>query len=145
MAPNTHQGSSLLVFLCLAGAMALWGSAFIAIKIALNDIPPFALIFLRLILGSVFFLAFWRVSFREVVASKDRWLLLLMSIFEPCLYFLFETKALMYTTASQAGVVFAFLPILILVFSYILHREKPSFAQVIGGVIAVIGVVILCL
>lgn len=145
MAPNTHQTSGLIVFLCLAGAMALWASAFVAIKVALTDISPFLLIFLRLLLGSFFFLAFWNTSFKAVITSKDRWLLLLMSLFEPCLYFLFETKALMYTTASQAGVVFAFLPILILIFSYILYRDKPSLAQCIGGLIAAIGVVLLCL
>ncbi|WP_295485077.1 DMT family transporter [uncultured Pseudomonas sp.] len=135
----------LFVFACLTGAMALWGSAFIAIKVALEGMSPYLLIFLRLLLGSLFFLAFWRYAARERLAPKDRWLLLVMSLFEPCLYFLFETKALMYTTASQAGVVFAFLPILILVFSYLMYQEKPSAAQVLGGLLAAAGVALLCL
>lgn len=46
------------VFLILA--MALWSSAFIAVKIALVGVSPFLLIFSRLVLGSVFFLAFWK-------------------------------------------------------------------------------------
>lgn len=140
-----HKKSGLFVFACLTGAMALWGSAFIAIKIALEGMSPFMLIFLRLLLGSLFFLAFWRYAGGQRLARKDRWLLLLMSLFEPCLYFLFETKALMYTTASQAGVVFAFLPILILLFSYLMYRHKPSVAQVLGGLLAAAGVALLCL
>jgi len=140
-----YKDSGWVVFLCLAGAMALWASAFIAIKVALEGMSPFLLIFLRLVLGSLFFLAFRRYGSNTSLAAKDRRLLLLMSLFEPCLYFLFETKALVYTTASQAGVIFAFLPVLILIFSYLMYREKPTAAQVLGGVLAAAGVVILCL
>jgi len=123
--------------------MALWSSAFIAIKIALIEITPFVLIFSRLMLGSIFFIIFWKAGTK--VKIRDRWYLLLMSLFEPCLYFLLETMALQYTTASQAGVVFAFLPILIFAFSYLVYKEKPNAAQCIGGVVATLGVVILCL
>lgn len=140
-----YKKSSLIVFLCLSGAMALWASAFIAIKIALIEISPFLLIFSRLMLGSLFFIVFWKVGIRKPIAVKDRWLLLAMSFFEPCLYFLFETTALLYTTASQAGVVFAFLPVLIILFSYFMYREKPSYFQCVGGAVAAIGVLVLCL
>jgi drug/metabolite transporter (DMT)-like permease len=145
MATAMHKSSGVLVFVCLTGAMALWASAFIAIKIALEGLSPFLLIFLRLFLGSLFFLAFWRRVGTVSLTAKDRWLLLVMSLFEPCLYFLFETKALMYTTASQAGVIFAFLPILIILFSYLMYRDRPNGAQVLGGGLAAAGVSMLCL
>lgn len=137
--------SNLLVFMSLAGAMALWASAFVAIKIALTEVPPFVLMFLRLMLGSSFFVLFWRFGVRKSMAIKDRWLLVVMSFFEPCLYFILETKALQYTSASQAGVVFAFLPVLIIIFSYLLYHEKPSILQCAGGTIAAVGVLVLCL
>jgi drug/metabolite transporter (DMT)-like permease len=44
-------------------------------------------------------------------AGDWRWLVV-MGIAEPCLYFLFETSALQYTTAGQAGVITATLPLL---------------------------------
>lgn len=139
-----QRKSNMLVFLSLAGAMALWASAFIAIKIALVDVSPFVLMSFRLMLGSSFFVLFWKFGIRKSIAIKDRWLLLVMSFFEPCLYFIFETKALQYTSASQAGVVFAFLPVLIMLFSYLIYHEKPSSLQCAGGVLAVAGVLILC-
>lgn len=122
--------------------MALWSSSFVVIKIALDGITPFLLIFSRLLVGSLFFLVFWKA---ETIKAKDRWVFMMMSLFEPCLYFIFETKALQYTTVSQAGVVFAFLPILIFTFSYFMYRERPNSAQCIGGVVATLGVLILCL
>ncbi|UZJ57950.1 DMT family transporter [Pseudomonas sp. KU26590] len=137
--------SKLLVFMSLAGAMALWASAFVAIKIALIEVPPFVLMFLRLILGSGFFALFWKFGVRKSIAIKDRWLLLVMSFFEPCLYFILETKALQYTSASQAGVVFAFLPVLIMLFSYLIYHDKPSTLQCAGGLLAAAGVLVLCL
>lgn len=137
--------SDFLVFMSLAGAMALWASAFVAIKIALIDVSPFVLMFLRLTLGSIFFVLFWKYGVRKSIAIKDRWSLLVMSFFEPCLYFILETKALQYTSASQAGVIFAFLPVLIMLFSYLMHHEKPSILQCAGGVLAAAGVLVLCL
>ena len=68
-----------------------------------------------------------------------------MGAFEPCFYFILETTALQYTTASQAGVVFAFLPIFIIIFGSAFFRERPTVPQCTGGLIATIGVIVLCL
>lgn len=123
--------------------MALWASAFVATKIALVEVSPFFLIFSRLAVGSVFFIVFWMIRGVGKIVLRDRWMLLMLSIFEPCLYFLFETFALLHTTASQAGVVFAFLPIMILVLSRFFMKEKIKTVQVWGGVFAVAGVLVL--
>ncbi|OCX24816.1 DMT family transporter [Pseudomonas graminis] len=128
---------------CLILAMMLWSSAFIAVKIALLEITPFLLIFSRLVLGSIFFLIFWRFKGCARIARKDIFLLLLMGLFEPCLYFMCETTALQYTTASQAGIVFAFLPIFIIIFSLMFFGERPTLFQCVGGGLAILGVIVL--
>ncbi len=128
---------------CLILAMMLWSSAFVAVKIALLEIPPFLLVFSRLVLGSLFFLLFWTFKGNSRIAQKDYFFLVLMGLLEPCLYFLCETTALQYTTASQAGIVFAFLPIFIMIFSFLFFREKPRLYQCIGGGLAISGVIVL--
>ena len=45
---------------CLVGAMALWGSSFIALKIAFAELSPMWVIFGRMLLGSLVFIAAWR-------------------------------------------------------------------------------------
>ncbi|WP_448725448.1 DMT family transporter [Pseudomonas farris] len=136
---------NMKAMMCLTMAMALWASAFIALKIALEEVPPFLLIFSRLALGSLFFLMLWKYKGQAKIEKKDYVYLLIMGALEPCLYFIFETMALQYTTASQAGVVFAFLPIFIIVFGFFALREKPSISQCLGGVVATLGVILLCL
>jgi drug/metabolite transporter (DMT)-like permease len=135
---NSLKGCVYLIL-----AMVLWSSAFIAVKIALVDIPPFLLIFSRLVLGSIFFLMFWKFKCGSSIARKDYFLLLLMGLLEPCLYFMCETTALQYTTASQAGIIFAFLPIFIIIFSYVFFRERPTLFQCVGGGLAILGVIVL--
>ena len=45
---------------CLVLAMALWGSSFIALKLAFSELPPLWVIFGRMALGSLVFLLAWR-------------------------------------------------------------------------------------
>lgn len=63
-----------------------------------------------------------------------------MSFCEPCMYFLFEAKALVYTTASQAGIITATLPILVMVAAAYFLKEKVSRRSWIGALAALIGV-----
>jgi len=124
--------------------MALWASAFVATKIALVEVSPFFLIFSRLAVGSLIFIVFWVIGGVRKIVLRDRWMLLMMSIFEPCLYFLFETFALLHTSASQAGAIFAFLPIMILALSRFFMNEKIKAVQFWGGFFSVAGVLVLC-
>jgi drug/metabolite transporter (DMT)-like permease len=64
-----------------------------------------------------------------------------MALFEPCLYFIFEAQALQYTSAGQAGMVTAMLPLMVAVAAFFFLGERTSIRQWIGFFIAVSGVV----
>jgi drug/metabolite transporter (DMT)-like permease len=66
-----------------------------------------------------------------------------MALFEPCLYFIFESYALTYTTASQAGTVTAMLPLIVAVSAGLALKEKTSLTTIIGFFIAIGGIVIM--
>ena len=59
---------------------------------------------------------------------------------EPCLFFICETLGMMYTSASQGGVIAACLPILMGVAGWIFLKEKPNVQLMLGILLAVIGV-----
>lgn len=63
-----------------------------------------------------------------------------MAFCEPCLYFIFEAKAVENTTASQAGSITAMLPILVMVLAAIYLKEKVTKKAWAGALIAVVGV-----
>lgn len=66
--------------------------------------------------------------------------ILFMALCEPCLYFIFEARALLHTTASQAGMITAILPVLVMVAATIILKEKVTPRNWIGGFLAVAGV-----
>ena len=68
-----------------------------------------------------------------------------MSLFEPCIYYIFEAKALTLTSASQAGMITALLPLLVAIPSALFLKERISKRTLIGFTLAIIGVVFLSL
>jgi drug/metabolite transporter (DMT)-like permease len=138
------QGSGVAV-ICLVVAMALWGSSFIALKVAFAELPAMWVIFGRMALGSLVFLLAWRWSGRMQYRPGDWKFLLGLAACEPCLYFLFEALALQNTSASQAGMVTALLPLLVAVGAFIFLRERISRTTQAGFLIALVGAVWLSL
>jgi drug/metabolite transporter (DMT)-like permease len=136
-------------WLPLAGlvlAMLIWASSFIAQKIAFTGLSPMAVVFSRMAVASLCFLPFlagWRRNVRYA-AGDWKWLLL-MPLFEPCLYFIFEALALTKTSASQAGMLVSMLPLLVAVVASRLLGEKLSVRAMSGFILAIAGAVWLSL
>lgn len=122
-------------------AMFLWASSFIALKIAFRAYDPYVVIFGRMLVASLCFLAIGkRVTHALHYRQGDYKLILFMALCEPCLYFIFEAKAVENTTASQAGMIAAILPILVMVAAAFVLKEKVGPRSWVGSIIAVMGV-----
>ncbi|XEI52740.1 DMT family transporter [Pseudomonas nitroreducens] len=133
------QQSRPFALACLVLAMALWGSSFIALKFAFQELPAMWVIFARMALGSLIFLAAWRWRGRIDYRAGDwKWLLGLAAC-EPCLYFIFESLALQHTSAAQAGMITALLPLLVAVGAFFLLHEKIARNTWLGFALAVLG------
>nr|WP_262410556.1 DMT family transporter [Pseudomonas alcaligenes] len=130
---------------CLVLAMALWGSSFIALKFAFAELPPMWVIFGRMALGSLVFLLAWRWRGRLDYRPGDWRYLLALAACEPCLYFIFEALALQHTSATQAGMITALLPLLVAVGAFVFLRERVAPSTLAGFLLAVVGAVWLSL
>ncbi|MDP3979182.1 MAG: DMT family transporter [Pseudomonas sp.] len=138
------QGRALAVA-CLIVAMALWGSSFIALKWAFAELPALWVIFARMALGSLVFLLAWRWRGRMQYRQGDWKYLLGLAACEPCLYFIFEALALQNTSASQAGMITALLPLLVAMGAFVFLRERISRTTLAGFLLALVGAVWLSL
>lgn len=135
----------LLPLASLVLAMFLWGSSFVAMKLAFQDYHPMVVIFGRMAVASLAFL-FFLPKFRKIqVRRQDRHLLLVMAISEPCLYFFFEALALQYTSATQASLITTMLPLLITIASVFFLGEKSSTQTLLGLFLAMGGAILLSL
>lgn len=139
------QQTSSTATVSLLLAMLLWASSFVALKIAFTGYHPMQVIFGRMLIASLCFLPFIPGFFRIKWHFKDLRYLLLMAIFEPCLYFIFEAKALQNTSASQAGMITAILPLLVAVTAWALLKERIHRLTLIGFFIAISGAIFLSL
>ncbi len=139
-----RQGQGVAIG-CLIVAMALWGSSFIALKLAFAELPQLLVIFGRIALGSLVFLLAWRWRGQMHYRAGDWKYLLGLAACEPCLYFLFEALALQHTSAAQAGMVTALLPLLVAVGAFVFLGERISRTTLAGFLLAVIGAVWLSL
>lgn len=128
--------------LALLAAMVLFGSSFVATKIALTGFSPMATAFLRMVLASLVLLpAAWRL--RELYRPGDGRRLLLMGFFEPCLYFVCESYALQYASASQAGMLTATLPVFVAAGARFTLGERSSGRVWAGFALAIAGATLL--
>jgi drug/metabolite transporter (DMT)-like permease len=127
--------------LLLLLAMFLWASSFIALKIAFRGYDPMVVIFGRMLVASLCFLLVGKRLVRSLdYHPGDYKALLVMAFCEPCLYFIFEALAIENTTASQAGLITAMLPILVMVAASALLGEVISRKSWAGAILAVAGV-----
>ncbi len=137
------EHSSARTYAALAAAVLFWGLSFVATKMALESIPAFTLVFARFSLASCFFLILMiRFGFPRFTWKEHR-KLFLMSLFEPGLYFVFETLGLQHTTAAKASLIIATIPLAVTLFGIPLLGEKPRTLTLTGIVLSFAGIGIL--
>ena len=140
-----HQKIDTLGFFLLITAMLTWASSFIALKSAIGPLGPMSVVFGRMVVASLCFVYFIKDFLKLKFSKKDIKYILLMTAFEPCLYFIFEAKALQYTTASQAGMITSMMPLMTAIGAFIALKEVITKKVIIGSLIAVIGAIWLSL
>ena len=136
--------------LAMLVAVILWGSSFVAMKIAVQAFSPLAMTWGRMgcsLLALVLIQCFlWMrgegfVLYDAHLSRRDWMFILLLALCEPCLYFVFESYAIQYTTASQAGMIVAILPLAVVGIGWIFFNEKPGKGVLFGVLLALVGVV----
>lgn len=124
-------------------AQVIFGFSFMSTKIALNYASPTTVIADRYIvafLGLTIVMLIKKVKF---VFSKNIWKLILMSIFQPVMYFLFESYGIKLTTSGFSSVMIALIPVVSMVSGIFILREIPSKMQYVFSLLSVLGVVIM--
>lgn len=137
---------SVMPYAALTASVFLWGGSFAAMRQGIGEIGPFGLMSLRSLTAAIVLLPFIPRFIRSLKKSwlpGDGRLLFLTVLLQPCLYFLFESNALSFTTASQAGVVSATVPILTAVGAWLVLKEPVGKKIIFGMVMAVAGIVII--
>lgn len=132
--------------------MLIWAGAGIAVKEALLVYPPLTLIVLRFTLA-VFLMLVIGLIFRrneilglQCVAKRDIPLFILGGLFQPFLYFIFETYTYQsFDSPTIAEALLSTQPVFAPIFAFVLLREHITRNNIIGIVLSTIGMLMLLL
>ncbi len=130
-------------YLALSAAAVFWGLSFVGTKVALETLPTFTVVFGRFGLASLLFLLLMtRRGFPRFTAGEHG-KLFLTALFEPGLYFIFETVGLQYTTAPKAALIIATIPLAVMLFAGLILGERPSPGSLVGIFVSLAGIGVL--
>lgn len=122
-----------------------WGLSFIAIKIVLTSFSPILYMFLRFSLASLLFLFILLIQGFPRLDRHTHFRLFLTGLFEPGLYFYFETLGLTRTTASNASIILATTPIMVMVLARIFLGEQIHRKSIYAIILSIAGMCLLAI
>ena len=135
--------NTILVYSCIIITMFCWSFSYIATKVALQTFSVNALIFSRFFLASLFFLILLIIKGFPRFTRIDHIKIIFTSIAFPFAYYYLETMALNFTTATEASLLSAVIPIVVLILSGIFLKERITLIAASGVVFSFIGIVVL--
>lgn len=129
------------------GFASIFGFSFLFSKIALEVTTPIGLVSYRFLIAFLAFELLRRLKIVTIRFQKGAWKQWLpVALFQPILYFLFETYGLERTTSGEAGMMIALIPIFVTLLSSWILKESPRAVQwafialSIAGILVVQGV-----
>lgn len=140
------MGSSRLVnWLGLIALVAMFGSAFLLTKIAVQDVPPIMVVAGRIVIGAIVLLLISYAQGEQLRQLKPYWLLLLaLALTGNCVPFFVITWGQQYVDSGLAGILMAMMPLTTVVLAhFFVQGERITRNKIIGFILGFIGVVIL--
>jgi drug/metabolite transporter (DMT)-like permease len=142
----TQAPSRLTATLLAFVVVTLWSSSWVLIKIGLQDIPPLTFAGLRYFLAFVVLVPFSLTgSSRRALGRLSRRSWLLLGALGLTLYAVGvggQFVALLYLPAVTTRLLFAFNTIIVALLSGGLLRERPTWSQWVGVLVAMLGIYI---
>ena len=139
---------AVIIYISVSIAIILWGFSFIWTNQILHlDIPIFTFITVRMFIAAVILLITSALLGKlQKIRKTDYPLLLLMSMFEPFIYFIGESFGLKYTNSPTiCAVLIATIPIFVMISGQIFFKEKISKLNVFAVIITVPGILLIVL
>jgi drug/metabolite transporter (DMT)-like permease len=135
------MNKTIIGLLCGLGAASIWGGMYVVSKVVLEIIPPFSLVTLRLLLGAItlgivlFIRGFPTISRRQIAQVLG--VGFVGYGISLCLQFL-GTKL---STAANGSLVTSATPAFVLLFAWLLLKEKITARRLLALFLATLGVI----
>ena len=130
----------ILANLAMLATVLIWGGSYISIKVVVAEVPPITMAAVRFLLASLLlYLLLRRIEPGARLARRDLPRIALAGLMGVTLYFCFENSGVKLTTASNASIIAALVPILSVLLDMIVFRSRPRPLHFIGIGLALAG------
>jgi drug/metabolite transporter (DMT)-like permease len=123
-------------------AASIWGGMYVVSDVVLETIPPFTLLAIRLIMGTIV-LWFWRVRQMPFPSTLDRWRLMGVGIVGFGISVGAQFVGTDLSTAVNGSLITSASPAFILVFAVLILRENLTLMRIFAVLLATIGVIVI--
>lgn len=136
-----------ICYILLLSAVAFWGGSYVFVKHLLLSLDPISIIFIRSVISAIFLLTVSFLFLRKhlKIKKEDLKTIIILSFFEPFLYFIFETYSLKYSSASIISIIIATIPLFTALVSKYHFKEHLSHLNMAGALISITGIGIMIL
>ena len=137
------QRKRITAYIEVTFAVIVWGASFIATKLALRDLLPVTVVWLRFLIGVVILGIATRVRHQFSLPQKQDWLYLVMLGFLGITFHQWlQSTGLVTVQASTTAWVVATSPVFFALLSWLFLHEKLDWIQIAGIILAALGVLI---
>lgn len=126
-------------------AQIIFGFSFMATKISLRFTSPMTVIANRYIVAFIGLSLVMIITHARFKIKRGILKLVLMAVFQPLLYFIFESYGIKLTTSAFSSVMISLIPVVSMISGIFVLKEIPSAMQYVFTALSVGGVVIMAL
>jgi drug/metabolite transporter (DMT)-like permease len=140
------SAKKIMVYGIVMLSMAFWSLTYIWYKKVFTELSPVTVMTFRLGISSLMIYLFAKIINKfQIPEKKDFKHFILLSFFQPFLYFLAESYGVSLVSPTVSAVIISTIPLFIPIAAYILFKEKISFINILGFIISFAGVLIIVL
>jgi drug/metabolite transporter (DMT)-like permease len=135
------MSKTLVGILCGLGAASIWGGMYVVSKVVLDIIPPFSLVSLRLLLGALTLAIVLEVRGFPKITRTQFWQTVGVGFVGYGVSLSLQFLGTKLSTAANGSLVTSATPAFVLIFAWILLKEKITLQRLLALLLATLGVV----
>lgn len=138
-----------IALLCVAGGDIIFGFSFLFSRLALEITVPCVLLAARFTAAFIvlnILVLIGRNMKTDMLSfslkGKPIGQLIILAMFQPCIYFICENYGILYTSTAFSGTIIAMVPIMGIILDVLIMKTKVGKKQIICAAVSVIGVAV---
>lgn len=137
---QANYSRTIIANILLFFTMIAWGTSFISTKIAIAEVPPFTIAFIRLAITScILWPIFRKYEPTTRLDQKGKSLFAITGLLGITIYFCFENIGIKLTTASNASLITSVTPILSITLNMLFFKARLSLCELLGVLLGIGG------